>query len=74
MLPETKGFGKKELHREPTKSKAFYFFSSDPSELPPTLKELYRGESKEKELDRWHINCALLNLTPSQPRGMRGKA
>lgn len=48
MLPETKGFDKKELHREPTKSKAFYFFSSDPSELPPTLKELYRGESKEK--------------------------
>lgn len=40
MLPETKGFDKKELHREPPKSKAFHLFTSDYSELPPILKEL----------------------------------
>ena len=38
---------KNSIENQPSQ-KAFYFFSSDPSELPPTLKELYRGESKEK--------------------------
>ena len=38
------------------------------------IKRWGQGEGKDKELDRWHISCALLNPTPGQPRGMRSEA
>lgn len=38
------------------------------------IKRSGQGEGKDKELDRWHISCTLLNPTPGQPRGMRSEA
>lgn len=67
MIPVTKGFDKKERHREPASQKALHFFPSDPSQLPPhptgARMGWGKGGGRAKELDRRRISCALLNPT-----------